>query len=895
MAEFRQGFHLNEIPAEAELAFSADSTARIFINGHWIADGPCRGWPESYYFDVVPIGHLLKEGMNELTATVRFHDDGTFFHLPQRPGFLFEVRSEHEVFACSDGRVTGRLAAQWRRGTPKVSIQNPPFEWVDAQESGQDWLPCELIFEAFDGPWRGLHQRDVALLGNRKVLEASGISRAVRANRTRPMLSIPVVAWNHPGSRTLNGHISRGCGLAVLVESNGEKVLPWTRDEWRVFLNGKEAGGRLELRVGTNCLLFLIRKHFTHMRDAVLEIPDGRLRSVFENDPSAWRFVELPEFDFVGNDLHWGDHPEPFRDDIAKRYRDFCDGAGVHTRDLTALRSWLEDRSKPIDLEHECCPDPAAEFQSRIVVEETPCNSTGPWHLKPGDGHLQEIRLDLPALSSGYMEIEIEAAAGSIIDLFAVEHVAPDGRIQHTMQNRNGFRYICREGRQSFRTLGRCFGRHIFASASSGSATLHGVRMIESLYPANRIGSFRCSDPALERIWEASCRTMELCMHDVFVDSLYEQTLWTGDAVVQQLYAFWTFDARDIARRSMRLGAESLSRFPMVGAQVPSSWECLLPAWSFLWGISVRDDYFYSGEMSILEEMWPAVRKNLVGAEAFLNARGLFDAPFWNLLEWAPMEFKHTCVIYNTQLMLAAVEAGHEVAVWLKRSDDAAWLRNLARRLRCALDQVRKESGGFFPDALNSLGQPCGRSLHPHFLALCFGQVSGKAAADFTQFLENPPPETTGIASPFMTHFLYGAWERAARPERLISDLRRHFLPMLEAGDGTLWETLPGATCAPDGWPTRSRCHGWSASPLYYLPRTVLGIRATAAGSRSFEIRPCLGELQWAEGSIATPRGPLHVRIEKRGGHDEVVACEKPEGIQTTGFFGLADSESDTP
>ena len=203
-------------------------------------------------------------------------------------------------------------------------------------------------------------------------------------------------------------------------------------------------------------------------------------------------------------------------------------------------------------------------------------------------------------------------------------------------------------------------------------------------------------------------------------------------------------------------------------------------------------------------------------------------------------------------------------------------LQTLARRIHCGLEDIRIAGAGFFPDALDQAGRHHGRSLHPHFLALCFNQVQGKHAEEFTRFLESPPEGTTGIASPFMTHFLYGAWESAGRPDRLLSDLYQHFQPMIEAGDDTLWETLPGATCAPQGWPTRSRCHGWSASPLYYLPRTVLGIKPTAPGSRSFEIRSHLGDLQWAEGSIATPHGPVRVRIEKRSGCDEIVFCEKP-------------------
>jgi hypothetical protein len=82
---------------------------------------------------------------------------------------------------------------------------------------------------------------------------------------------------------------------------------------------------------------------------------------------------------------------------------------------------------------------------------------------------------------------------------------------------------------------------------------------------------------------------------------------------------------------------------------------------------------------------------------------------------------------------------------------------------------------------------------------------------------------------------------------------------MLEAGATTVWETFPGSTCSPAGFPTRSHCHGWSAGPLYFLNRIVLGIRQQGVGGKAFVISPWFAGLTHARGAMATPHGPLRV------------------------------------
>src|SRR5690606_2240054 len=120
----------------------------------------------------------------------------------------------------------------------------------------------------------------------------------------------------------------------------------------------------------------------------------------------------------------------------------------------------------------------------------------------------------------------------------------------------------------------------------------------------NPVGSFSCSDLRLERVWDISAHTLKLCMEDTFTDCpLYEQTLWVGDARNESVFAFTAFGAEDLARRCIVLAGQSLERYPLVGCQLPSAWDTLLPAWSFLWGISVWDYYFQTGDKAFVKQV----------------------------------------------------------------------------------------------------------------------------------------------------------------------------------------------------------------------------------------------------------------------------------------------------
>ena len=144
------------------------------------------------------------------------------------------------------------------------------------------------------------------------------------------------------------------------------------------------------------------------------------------------------------------------------------------------------------------------------------------------------------------------ADAGVAIDIFGVEYITPDGRIQHTGGRiaTAALHYPAR--RQPLHFAQTPFGPLPVPHAAQ-SEIAPGIRhfnLIESTYPVDAVGSFASSDARLDKIWEISARTLKLCMEDTFTDCpLYEQTHWVGDARNESLLAYSVFGATDLGRR----------------------------------------------------------------------------------------------------------------------------------------------------------------------------------------------------------------------------------------------------------------------------------------------------------------------------------------------------------
>ena len=80
----------------------------------------------------------------------------------------------------------------------------------------------------------------------------------------------------------------------------------------------------------------------------------------------------------------------------------------------------------------------------------------------------------------------------------------------------------------------------------------------------------------------------------------------------------------------------------------------------------------------------------------------------------------------------------------------------------------------------------------------------------------------------------------------------------------------------------RSETHAWTTFPVLEMLSVICGIQLPVYGSKNIIIAPNPGNLEWAEGSLPYPDGPVKVKIVRSAGSINATVT-LPEGI--TGVF----------
>ena len=886
-AVFQREFHLAQFQS-ARLAVTADSWYRLKINGKWINDGPCRSYPAHYQYDLIDLSAELRPGNNLIEAVVRYFGIGTFHQIPQQAGFLAQLEVKNadgttEVIVTDSSWQTAMLP-QLIANTAKVANQHEPFELYNAAVPAAQFHPAATLFKAGEGPWKDLNPRDCRLLSRKEF----NLKKFVSASRTSPIhrsFSIPAQKILYPQVTSCSFMTSMACGVAFHVYSPERRRVTVTLDKLQASVNGKTIEkDSVELQPGRNLLLLLAKEPFVDRKDlsvAIREAAGLRFENPLNNDAATVCFLRFPEFLYAREDIPFmnlrSDRRE-WEDRIGSCFKGIMQEVDTAEK-LPQIRS-AEIEHLPINMFSEDDAhwhfrdrDPEPAVQEDVVEPENLLYASGDFTvINPVPGKDIELLYDLGEQNYGYWDFELIAGQDAIVDIFAIEYIAPDGRIQHTGQYRNGLRYICHDGVNRYTSLKRRSGRYFFIILRKLQAPVRFkfFRLIESTYPVEFKGSFECSDCRLNRIWEISARTLKLCMEDTFTDCpLYEQTLWVGDARNESLFAYPVFGAWDLARRCIRLAGYSLEKYPITGCQVPSGWDCLLPAWSFLWGLSVWDYYFETADREFLREAWPWVEKNLAGAASYIDpATGLFSMAAWNFFDWSRTNIDFKIILYNSMFLCGAIDAAVKCAEVLGHKEFISQYRPVRDKLAQAVNRTWLSTRQAFPDSIHDDGTASDDiAIHTSFLSILYDVIDSDKFAAARKNTLNPGADMIKVSSPFASLYYYETLEKLGKDDEILAAIYRDYQPMLDLGATTVWETYSRvADYGNAGFPSRSHCHGWSAAPLLFLNRIVLGLKMVEAGGRRFTVSPCPAELDHACGCRTTVNGPVKVSWYKKDG-----------------------------
>jgi hypothetical protein len=414
---------------------------------------------------------------------------------------------------------------------------------------------------------------------------------------------------------------------------------------------------------------------------------------------------------------------------------------------------------------------------------------------------------------------------------------------------------------ETYTTLWWEAGRYVEILVETGDEplTIAGLSFEETHYPYEDLSEFSASDPRLARVKPLGYRTLQMCAHETTMDCpFYEQLQYAGDTRLQCLVAYVTGDDDRLARQALLAFDRSRDPDGLTRSRYPSRIRQTIPPFSLWWVAMVHDFALWRGDLDFVRGLMPGVRSVLDAYRRNVDEEGVFHAlEGWNFMDWvgtwgdgAPAD-AHWGVsgLLNFQLAYVARLAS-ELEGWLHEPE-------LQQRHARLADRVLAASERLFWDAKRGLYADDVKHAHWSEHAQCLALLAGAKHAEAAVRKIADTQEDKGIArtTVYFDHYLFEALGRVGRTDVLLKRLGLWF-GLLDNGLRTVIE-MPE--------PTRSDCHAWGAHPIYHFFATLLGIRPTAPGMAKVTVRPNLGGLEWAEGTLRTPHGPLHVRADATG------------------------------
>ncbi len=399
---------------------------------------------------------------------------------------------------------------------------------------------------------------------------------------------------------------------------------------------------------------------------------------------------------------------------------------------------------------------------------------------------------------------------------------------------------------------------------------LKSVRAVFVYRDLDYLGSFRCSDERLNRIWQTGAYTVHLNMQDYLWDGIKRDRLvWVGDMHPETETIFAVFGADAIVPDSLDL----------VRDETPlPRWMNGISSYSMWWVLLHHTWHHYTGDAAYLQQQRTYLTGLLAQLAACVGPDNRETLPAHRFLDWPSSENKAAIHAGLHSLLVMTLRAGAELCDVLDEP---------ATRRKC-LDSVEK--------LLKHTPDPAGSKQAAALMALAGLADAGKLNREVLA-VDGPQRMST-----FYGYYVLQARAMAGDYQGAIDVIRQYWGAMLDLGATTFWEDFDLQwtknagridELVPEGKKDihgdfgnycyvgfrHSLCHGWASGPTAWLSEHVLGVRIVEPGGIVVRIQPHLADLDWAEGTFPTTKGIIKVRHEKKADGTIETKIDAPKGI----------------
>ncbi|NLF00258.1 MAG: family 78 glycoside hydrolase catalytic domain [Anaerolineales bacterium] len=518
------------------------------------------------------------------------------------------------------------------------------------------------------------------------------------------------------------------------------------------------------------------------------------------------------------------------------------------------------------------------------------------------------VVLDFGKTQQGRVCFSVEGPARATVEFCYTEQLGPDGRVELPHWGPN---YVCAhrvtlDGRPltweqfdygGFRYLQVTF-RHC-----EQPLKVNWVAVNFTSYPVEYRGKFESSDAVLNAAYDISGYTLQCCMIDSYEDCpSREQRQWTNDQYVHLMANYGLFGDPYLARQLLIQVGQSQHSDGQVGMCAPGDFATTdtanMPAFTLHWIMSIPQYVRYTGDASILQELYHTVVRGLGWFERHLDRDDLLnDVPGILWIDWSHIEKRGQMTELNARFV-GCLRIAAQMAARLGYTPDVQRFNGLADRISAAINEhLWDEERGVYVDAriggvqsrrVSQVGNTsvmyfgvAPKSRWTRILDTILDEKRLRLLPPSADDLKNDPrrpalnEETQVVmAHAFYMHMLHTVLAQLGRYQDIADNIRRRWGPQIEAGVSTWWEhwdlrIAPGATL----------CHAFVCAPGYDLPSYILGVTPTEDGFTRFRVAPQPVDLSSLKGVFPSIKGDIPVAFDWDG-QTLRISVEVPAGTE---------------
>jgi len=881
---FRKEVTITSLPKKATISLYAYTMYHFHVNGTILGMGPARSYPEFPEYDTYDIAPFLKDGINVIAVEVS-HVGITTFHHPFAEGGL-QVWGSIE---STDGNVVDvSTANEWKcclvegyePNPPCFSFAIGPIQILDERKAPANWDKPGISLDNWTDPieqdasiWGTMRPRMIPHLTQQEKLPQVLVGAHHFDKDTT------IVSFHHAQDTTdlQNKQHSSHMFAYTYIYSPQKLSVPMSIWWGEYSLNGKKVQVNavpsepsrqeaiFDLDKGWN-FLFAAYKVVLGLWEFQMAFP-SRIGLFFsadkeQNGKTPFRVTPALPTDEIQTVLET--FPPASLEDASIPSDSWMDkatsNAGASPTRGLAWRTFQES-----------LPFPSYKVQDFII----PANQD------------TSLVFDMGIITLGRIFVEYEAPEGTIIDVGYAEDLKDKRPHYYKMVLvSSGERQIARGGVSRMETFAPRGSRFVEIGVTNHTDTvkIRRIGMVEQRYPYEKQGSFSCSDPFFNTLWEYGWETLKLCSEDVITDTPWrERSLYAGDLLVECATTLVTARDLRLVRRCIEVFLQSQNENTgWLSLRAPHG-KGLESLYDYQFIVLVNAEWYcrLENDIAFAERCFPVFEHLIRSVLATQTDDGLFPAVYPAFIDPGFKAKGLTFLCTVNALMVQVFKAWSSMLTMLGKTAEARENMEIAEKLAKLINErFWDDSVKAFTDVLMDESQTAGHGIPANAWAIMFGDVPPEKQQNannrMAALMENfDPYKMSESISTYGAFYLLGALYETGAVRFAEESMRTIYQLMITESTGTIWE-YPH--------PKNSTSHAWSTAPNYYLSTRTLGVRLGFPENTNLDeimIAPQSETLQWARGTVPHPRGSVWVAWEIKG-DNLFLSYQAPEGVKVT-------------